>query len=86
MNKKEFIFIIFTHQLILYSEVIAEDGCSIRGMVLQIQKFILVAMINLICIFFCWFLKMLNHIMENVNMQTLGFLTCFQNHAWQFKV
>lgn len=52
MNKKEFIFIIFTHQLILYSEVIAEDGCSIRGMVLQIQKFILVAMINLIYIYF----------------------------------
>lgn len=51
MNKKEFIFIIFTHQLILYSEVIAEDGCSIRVMVLQIQKFMLVAMINLIYIF-----------------------------------
>ena len=85
MNKKEFIFIIFTHQLISYSEVIAEDGCSIRVMVLQIQKFMLVAMINLI-FFLCWFLKMLNRIMENVNMQTLGFLACFQNHAWQFKV
>ena len=51
MNKKEFIFIIFTHQLISYSEVIAEDGCSIRVMVLQIQKFMLVAMINLIYFF-----------------------------------